>query len=191
MDHYETLHAFLKESSMARHQRTETTMGGIGLANPVEYVSFLRVQATGVNALEEALSRYKADFDRAGISWASRSDALESDLAAMGRRWDRMPAPDLPTFDHALGAAYTLEGSRLGNAMLSRQMKVDHPDLAEKASAFLSFPTTPGFWREFMDKMNAEGADRARWPNILAGSLIAFDVFQHSAEQEIQHLAAS
>ena len=84
-----------------------------------------------------------------------------------------------------MGAAYTLEGSRLGNAMLARQLSQANPDLAMQASNFLAYPIAPGFWRQFTDHLNAAGANRNQWPDILAGSLMAFETFQKSAEIEL------
>ncbi len=169
---------------MARHERTEATMGGISLFTRPQYMMFLRIQAAAVAGIEQALMPFEPEFAAAGIRWSLRSHAALADLAALGGR----PAPAtvsvLCSFDGALGAAYTLEGSRLGNAMLFRQLQAQNPVLADEASAFLGFPTAPGFWRGFTDRMNAQAPHRSRWPEILKGSISAFDVFQRTAEAE-------
>ena len=162
MDQYENLHAYLKDASMARHQSTESTMGALEFSTHDGYIAFLRVQASAIDALERALAPYAADFRNAKIEWAHRLKSAVTDLRALGAEWQPIDAPALPSFQHALGAAYTMEGSRLGNAMLARQLNAANPDLAMQASNFLAYPAVSGFWRQFTDRLNAVGGNRSQ-----------------------------
>ena len=189
MTDLDNLHAYLKASTRPRHDSTEETMGGIGLGTRPEYISFLRVQAAAVMPLEAALAAYDDQFRASKVDWTHRSGLLAHDLQALNETIPQGEPQTLASFDHALGVAYTLEGSRLGNAMMYRQFQVDHPNLAATAATFLGYPAEHGFWRKFMDSLMEEAVERGRWLNIRAGSMLAFDVFQHSAEIELQRLA--
>lgn len=103
-----------------------------------------------------ALPAIEAALDAAGFAdaledWPARKrgEAIAIDLAALG---EALPLPLTP---HALdtraaqwGAAYVIEGSRLGGALLARSVAADLP------RSYLGSPQPPGSWRKFLEKLD-------------------------------------
>ncbi|MFC7608678.1 hypothetical protein [Teichococcus aestuarii] len=130
----------LRQETRSRHDAADALGSDHDLGTLAGYRGFLRAHARALPALEAAC-------DAAGLAarlpdWPRRrrAAALAADLAALG-----VAAPDSPPLafagvEEALGAAYVLEGSRLGNAMLLRQAAA----LPEARGATAYRPTTRG-----------------------------------------------
>jgi heme oxygenase len=56
--------------------------------------------------------------------------------------------PALGTRAAQWGAAYVIEGSRLGGALLARSVPVDRP------RSYLGSASLPGSWRKFLEKLD-------------------------------------
>lgn len=120
------------------------------LSQRAGYRDFLLAQAAAFLPIEAAL-------DDAGVAevvpdWPARrrGHLLVADLAALG---DLPPAPvgtppELRGVPRILGAAYVLEGSRLGGALLKRSVPPDFP------RSFLAANAGPGSWRKFLEMLD-------------------------------------
>lgn len=139
----------LRDSTRAAHDGLDGLFGRFDLAIASDYRAFLTAHAMALPALESAL-------EDAGIAamledWTTRrrSDALAADLGALG-----MPLPNalavapLGGEPAAWGVAYVLEGSRLGGAMLSRQVGEGLP------RSYLGTPQPAGAWRKFLERLS-------------------------------------
>jgi heme oxygenase len=162
-----TLHAALRAATAALHDAVEARFAGFDLSRRGPYGDFLRGQAAGILPVEAAL-------DAAGIArilpdWPrrARTAALLADLAALGREPPAVPPPRFAPGGEALGAAYVLEGSRLGAALLLRQVGPGLPD------AFLRHGAHGGLWRSFLARL-APAPDRAA---VIRGARQAFGHF--------------
>ena len=116
------VHAILRRETRAEHDRVDAAFSRFGLSGP-DYARFLAAQARAYQPVEAALEDTVVARVVPGWRAHRRADALRADLAALGMRAvASLAAPSLPTDAHALGAWYVLEGSRLGGALLARQV---------------------------------------------------------------------
>ncbi len=138
--------AVLRRETAPDHERLDALFGRFRLDDPADYRAFLTAHAMALPAIERALD--DAGFAALLDDWPHRrrGDAIAADLAALGAP---VPAPfDAPPLDTPAamwGAAYVVEGSRLGGALLSR----DIPDGLPKS--YLGTPQVPGAWRKFLE----------------------------------------
>ncbi|WP_159998831.1 biliverdin-producing heme oxygenase [Roseomonas sp. 18066] len=139
------------------------------------HAAFLRAHARALPGLEAAVGAALAQEAWLGWDARRRLPALLADLAVLGTA-----APDplpvvWPAGDRravALGAAYVLEGSRLGNAMLRRGLPEGAP------AAYLAHQPAGGAgWPGFLAGLEAALPDPAGWPAAEAGARLAFSTF--------------
>ncbi len=172
-----TAHQLLRAATGIAHERLDARFGVFDLADTRDYGRFLQAHAAALMPVEAAL-------DTAGMAallddWPARRRAalIAADLAALGLA---MPAPvpvaPLANMAAAWGAAYVVEGSRLGGAMLARRVADDAP------RAYLATPLPKGAWRLFLGRLDAAlDADAAR-ATAIRGALATFAVFEAAAE---------
>lgn len=138
--------AFLRSATADGHERVDHLFSRFDLSSPAGYCRFLRAQARAFLPIE-------AELDGAGAAalipdWTERrrSDLLRADLAALSVTLPEPFRPHLFIQDKAplLGAAYVLEGSRLGGALLKRSVAAGLP------SRFLDSRQSAGSWRNFL-----------------------------------------
>jgi heme oxygenase len=160
----------LRAATMESHQRVDDLFSHFSLASAPDYRAFLRAHARAIAALEPAA---QPDSPRLAL--------MAQDLAALG---DAMPAPlPMPSTDgdgFRWGLLYALEGSRLGGAMLARQVADDLP------RAYLSAVHGKGGWLAFQHQLDAAAAQGdATWlDDAIAGAQTAFAVFEAGARAE-------
>ncbi|MDO7836937.1 heme oxygenase [Sphingobium sp. HBC34] len=155
---------------MESHRRVDAVYAGYALDSRSDYRAFLRAHARALGALESAAG-----------NGASRLPLLADDLAALDAA---LPAP-LPlaaadTDGFRWGLRYALEGSRLGGAMLSRQVGAGLP------RSYLCAVHGKGEWVAFqraLDSAAAEGGEG--WlGDAVQGAQAAFALFAQAGEAE-------
>jgi len=165
----------LRAATGEAHERLDALYSAFDLGRSADYATFLLAHAPAFLAVEAAL-------DAAGVElvvdgWASRrrSEALKADLTALDLP---VPAPATsPSFDGAaaiLGAAYVLEGSRLGGAMLVRKVGPGLP------TAFLT-PGNPSDWRAFISLLDERLSSEESLAAAASAALSVFNLFERSA----------
>lgn len=168
-----TVRQTLREATTDSHRRVDAIYADFALDSPTDYRAFLTAHARALAGLEAA-----AQPD------SPRLPLLAQDLAALGQP---MPAP-LPLEAKAAdgfhwGLRYALEGSRLGGAMLSRQVGPDLP------RAYLSAAHGKGEWIAFqraLDSAAAEGGEG--WlDDAVQGAQAAFALFADAGQQASAH----
>jgi heme oxygenase len=114
------------------------------LSDPAGYRVFLLAQAEAFLGVEAALDA--GGIERLLPDWPARrrADLLIADLADLGATAASREPISLDGDPALLGAAYVLEGSRLGGAVLKRSI----PDGAPRR--FLQAPQEPGAWRKLL-----------------------------------------
>lgn len=166
--------AALRSATAAKHEAVDAAFGRFDLTDRASYGRFLTAHARALPAVEAALEACDAI-----PAFAPRTDALQADLAALG-----LPMPDpLPLAPPeneaaAFGALYVIEGSRLGGAMLARQVPAALP------RAYLSAVHPPGGWRAFGDMLDrAEKAGGPGWiDRAVAAAEATFDLYAEAAK---------
>ena len=167
--------AALRAATAADHERVDALFSRFDLER--DYGRFLQAQAAAFLPVEEAL-------DRSGIQqwlddWPARrrGHLVARDLETLGLSVPNgITPPDFPDSASALGAVYVLEGSRLGGALLKRQL----PEAAPRA--FLDADQEPGSWRKLLEMLDiflyrtglldtAAGSARAVFQRFEAGGL--------------------
>jgi heme oxygenase (biliverdin-IX-beta and delta-forming) len=141
--------AALRAGTAADHERLDALFGGFRLDDPQDYRAFLKAHAMALTAIEQALDA--ADFAEALDDWPGRrrGDAIAADLAALGEAPPApLSAPSLDTAAAQWGAAYVVEGSRLGGALLARSVPENLP------KSYLGLVQPPGNWRKFLEKLD-------------------------------------
>ncbi|MFC3440185.1 biliverdin-producing heme oxygenase [Sphingobium rhizovicinum] len=160
----------LRAATMDSHRRVDDAFGDFSLESRDDYRSFLTAHGRALAAMEPVARPAR-----------SRLPLLAQDLAALG---DSMPEP-LPMRQDMKeggrwGLLYTLEGSRLGGAMLSRQVGEGLP------RAYLSAVHDKGEWIAFqraLDGAAAEGGEG--WlEDAVQGALAAFALFATAAQEQ-------
>lgn len=167
----------LKAATAADHDRLDGLFSAFDLAKRPDYETFLLAQAEPFIATEAAL-------ERAGIceslpDWPERrrTAALLSDLADLGLDAP-VPShrPALASGEESLGAAYVLEGSRLGGAFLVRQVPPGLP------TAFLA-PGNPILWRAFVNRLDERLSSARSIEQAAVGASAIFALFEQSARK--------
>lgn len=122
---------------------------GFDLGSAKGYRLFLIAQAAAHVPVEAALET--AGVEALMPDWPARrrSNLIEADLAELGFALpDPVEAPPLPDAAAMMGALYVLEGSRLGGAVLKRELPVQAP------MRFLAAEQAPGAWRKLLAKLD-------------------------------------
>jgi heme oxygenase len=124
------LSAQLRAQTAALHQQTEALLGLPHAIQSLQEYQGCLCKFLGLYApLEHSMARFR-EWDQHGLTLPSPSQTqcLTADLAVLGidpasiSEAPPVLRPDLPTFSHALGALYVLEGSTLGGRMILREL---------------------------------------------------------------------
>ncbi len=121
----------LRRRTACLHKQTEVLLGLPGAIQTLnDYGRWISWFLGLYEPLEQSLARFSewGDSGRIRPSFSLRA-RLIADLQAIGVDPNRVPrapttiVPQLPTFSHALGALYVLEGSALGGRMILRDVE--------------------------------------------------------------------
>ncbi len=160
----------LREATMDDHRRVDDLFGDFSLDSRADYVRFLRAHAMALSAME-------------GVARppSPRSPLVAADLAALGEDAPAaFAAPTNRSDGYRWGLLYALEGSRLGGAMLARQVSGDLP------KTYLSAAHGKGEWRAFQQRMDDAAAIGGEgWlDEAIAGARAAFALFAQAASAQ-------
>ncbi|USI73834.1 biliverdin-producing heme oxygenase [Sphingomonas morindae] len=174
-------HAALRAATRADHDRVDALFGALTLASAADYRAFLLAQALALPAVERALD--EADFAGALADWPGRrrGDALAADLAALHTQApDPLPPPALAGRAAQWGAAYVLEGSRLGGQLLARQLGAGQPN------AYLGKVHAPGKWRDFLSALDQAIETPPAVAEAVAGARAVFALFERAGRRAME-----
>ena len=164
----------LRTATAKKHDAVDAAFGHFDLTDPAAYGRFLTAHARALPAVEKALEACDTI-----PAFAPRTEALAADLAALGLAMPE-PLPLAPPENEAaaFGALYVIEGSRLGGAMLAKQVPDGLPH------AYLSAIHPPGAWRAFGETLDrAEKAGGPGWlERAIAAAEATFDLYAEAAE---------
>jgi|GEM_PF-335658 len=180
-----TLREALREATAAAHRRLDDRLGLHDVATLAGHTGFLAAIGRALLPLEQALST--AGIERLLPDWAERrrSEAILSDLRRLGAPDRTLPADALHADwidDEAsmLGAAYVLEGSRLGAALLGRRAaRSAEPRIA--AGRFLAHGQGPDLWRGFLAVLDGRPSDPGEQARACRSAVLSFALFERAA----------
>ncbi len=175
------LRIVLQERTSAAHGALDEIMSAFQLHDPTDYRAFLQVHGAVLPALEYCLEAAGIEKDLPDWQRRRRRHALAADLADLDA-----PAaaaaiegslPDLSDAAARMGAAYVLEGSRLGARMLLKRVPAD----PRFPTRFLSHGGTERLWPRFVERLDqAHERGAARSVAVSAARRI-FDLYQRAA----------
>lgn len=167
--------ADLRAATRAWHDRVDAGFSHFNLAQRDNYAAFLLAHARALLPLEAWIVP-----DCLIPGWVGRSDALESDLVALGLPLPQPLALDLPCDDATRwGAMYVVEGSRLGATTLTQDVPAVFP------TNYLNARHAPGGWRGLLAGLETQAASGgAPWKAAAhAGAVHAFTLFDLAARE--------
>lgn len=172
--------ARLRSATAEDHARVDAAYGRFDLGSRDDYARFLVAQARAYLPAEAALER--ADIPRLLADWAGRrrSGQLRQDLAELGISGiDAEPFPPLTSEAQALGAAYVLEGSRLGGRLLARGVPEQFP------RRFITSGSS-SLWGDFLAVLGRVLTSSAAVDEAVGAARCVFARFEASALQEAE-----
>lgn len=170
VDRVTSLRDRLRRDTADAHERVDHVFGSCDFGTEQGYAAFLRAQAVAWETLRPLLD--------AGST--ARADALRRDLDALDIETPRPLANiELPGA-LTIGHRYVLEGSRLGSAVLLRQLQARSPDLADRAGAYLAESGDTGDWKRLSTSLQMAGDDHGNEGAIIEDALFVFGLFERS-----------
>jgi heme oxygenase len=166
----------LRRATADAHATVDGLFSHVDLASASGYRAFLAAQATAHLPVEAALDA--AGAERVFADWPQRRRAalLRADLEELGGAIEPGPAPLLTDAAEIAGAAYVIEGSRLGGVLLRRSVGADLP------TRFLSAPAEPGAWRALLLRLDEVLADDASLQRATAAAQRVFGLFADAGQ---------
>ena len=174
----------LREATDAAHRRLDAAAGALPLTCDHDYAIFLKAQYSARAAMERAF----ALTPPAGIEAPpAQTPLLARDIASLGQV---LPVSnEAPIFDNpfeALGAAWVIAGSSLGNrTLLARRRK---EGLAGK-DAFLSDPSMPEYFKSLLAVIEVVDPETSLEP-ATRGALKCFALFEGAFADHLMEQAA-
>jgi heme oxygenase len=163
----------LRDATGAAHEQVDAAFGAHDLSSPAAYRAFLLAHARALPAAERAMAALPF-----AATLPTRTPLLAADLTELDATIPA-PLPFAPGDDSASlwGVLYVVEGSRLGGALLARQV----PDGAP--GRYLGAVHAPGQWRAIRAALDEAATGRdANWTaRMVAGALATFALYAEAA----------
>lgn len=175
----------LRAATQDLHDEADQLGQGFDLRSGAGYRRFLTAHARAVPGLEAACDA--AGLEQLVPDWPQRrrAAALAADLDCLGT--PQPPAGPVPVpagATAALGVAYVLEGSRLGNAMLLRVARGTSTLAHNGATSYLSHGAGVEGWPGFLARLEQALPDPAGWAEAAVGARLAFECFLAAMRRE-------
>lgn len=178
MEYSRSARHLLRTALKATHDRIEGGFDGLKLDAFDDYRLFLRVNAAALLPLEAQLSECSIEEWVPDWPLRVRTRAVRSDLQGLGvYSVSPMATPELKTFAELLGAAYVLEGSRLGARYLLGAVEASGDPRVRASTAFLRHGQGERFWPTFVAILNTKLASQSDFDIAVRGAEAAFGVF--------------
>jgi len=175
-----SLSCLLRARTAPLHRRIEALLRLPGAVRDRDgYIAWLGRILGCYEPLERSLVLFP-EWEALGVAVPSRwhTRCLVSDLAGLGAEPDDVPrmqiqmVPDLPTFAHALGALYVLEGATLGGSVILRDLEARIGSAIAGATSFFGGrgDAVGPMWRSFQAALDGFGREQPqRRPDVVIG----------------------
>jgi len=173
--------AVLRTETRAEHDRVDAAFSVYDLSSPDGYRGFLMRQAAAHLPVERALDA--AGVAEAVADWPARRRGAQlcADLAELGAGdVDEAGFAGFATPAEALGGLYVLEGSRLGGAMLVKQVGEGLP------RRFLGEGSSAG-WRALLAVLEAKLTSPQAIDEAVKGARAVFGCFEAAAGRRVEN----
>lgn len=186
----ESLRDRLRQVSAEWHDQVDNVFSSFALDTPEGYCRFLEAHARALVPLEEAMERQ--GIERLLPDWQDRRRrfVLADDIETLG---GQLPSPqvlELPRSEAWLwGAAYVVEGSRMGSRMLGKRLRESDRTWAHPALGYLCHRLDQPLWPAFIKRLDAQ-AGQIDDEAMIAGAADTFELF-HAAGQATREAPAS
>lgn len=169
----------LKRATRDVHDRLDAILSSYRLDQRDDYGAFLGAQAGAFLPVERALTAASASRLIEGWNEALRGRLLLDDLAALGCSDIReVTAPTYVSDADLLGGIYVLEGSRMGAAVLLRDVPAGFP------RAFLAARSPAGRWGAFVATLERKLVSPVEIEQAKDSARRTFACFEQSAGQD-------
>ena len=176
----------LREETRASHEALDRAMIPFAMDDKEGYRAFLGVHGSILPAIERAMEKNGIAQDLPDWSARTRREALARDLEELGAGSE--PAigedqmPDLSTKAARFGAAYVLEGSRLGAKMLLRQV----PDNGRHfPTNFLRHGESSRLWPAFVSMLDEADSLGISHAVAISAARHIFGIYERAAKARI------
>ena len=177
MSDLQSARSVLRAATAPAHERVDRAFGHFDLTTATGYRNFLLAQAQPLVTVEAAVDAFGPVTILPDWPQRRRAPLIAADLADFDVP---MPAPEpllLSSMEAALGAIYVLEGSRLGGALLARNISMDLP------GRFIRCPAAPKRWRGLIEVLDQILATPHQRDAAVSAARAVFDLFWRSARQ--------
>ncbi len=176
-----TVRQALRAGTAATHQALDQLWDGKSLGHREHYVRFLAASADALLPIEAGLAR--AGMAQLLPDWPlrQRSEAIAADLAGFGLAPPRTDPASIASRPAMLGTLYVLEGSRLGGALLLRQIQASDDCLIHANHRYLAHGQGGGLWRSFLAGLDRADPNRAELDLMIEAARDAFGRFDTAA----------
>ncbi|TCD22252.1 heme oxygenase [Pseudomonas sp. IC_126] len=174
------LRARLRHATAPLHAQVDAAYAGFDFNHEGGYVHFLRAHSRALGAVEVALEQ--AGIVRLLNDWPTRTrrHLLLADLSELDSPAPTtLPLPELLDEASCWGAAYVLEGSRLGGRILAKRQRQFDPSAPV---SYLEHGDVARLWPTFLARLETAGC--SSWPAILAAAEATFALFMAGAALE-------
>lgn len=166
------------------HERLDHLFEAFDLGDRDSYGRFLTAHARALPPVETALDAAGAEQWIPGWADRRRTALIVADLGALGLA----PPPTAnftPLADDAecWGAAYVVEGSRLGGTLLARRVAPGLP------RSYLAAAQAKGAWAAFVAAMDAALGSVERTERAIGAARRTFDLFAVAGREQLEHPA--
>ncbi|WFL78255.1 biliverdin-producing heme oxygenase [Altererythrobacter arenosus] len=174
----------LREATSVAHDRLDALLQQSGWSTLDSYTRFLQIQYVARRPIE----LWARAHCPANLLPPAQSPLIANDLAALGAM---LPAAEeafaMPPEADAIGLAWALAGSSLGNRVILRE--IEHAGNRGWPLSFLSDQGMTGFWQKLRPQLEQSVGERESWAAGLA-ALAVFAHFSHCARMSNLELAA-
>lgn len=178
-----TIRSLLKEATAADHGRLDGLLAAFDLQTLAGYRRFLEINAAALIPLERALVAGAVDELLPDWERRARSDAMLTDLAAIGGTARPLAQPQFDSTFDLLGTLYVLEGSRLGAAYLIKNVRRSADPRVSSAIAYLGHGAGGQLWPSFVALLEGYADELADPVEIVEPAKRAFELFAEAVVQ--------
>jgi heme oxygenase len=171
----------LRERTAAAHQRLDGLWDIASLHERGPYTQFLQATAAALVPLEARLCETGVEALLTDWAMRSRTASIQADLAGLGAVAPSCPAPALASAEEQFGALYVLEGSRLGGAMIAREVARSQDEAVLANRRYLGHGQGDHFWQSFLEQLDRVPRTESELELVCAGASETFALFEAAA----------
>lgn len=175
-----SVRATLRAATRDAHDRLDAAFSRYDLSSVDGYRRFLSRQAAAHLPVEAALEAAGAGTVISDWPHRRRGDQLRADLADLGAETiEEQVFAGFDTPAEMLGGLYVLEGSRLGGAVLERQVSNGLPRRFLTQGSSLA-------WRTLLDVVETKLTSPSEIAGAVAGARSVFACFEAAAHRDVE-----